>query len=204
MFNNPKRATYVLSFLYLLVTIQVFVVTFLWKGPHSGFVNLNATLVDVTVCIVELDRSPMLSIYAFILGPLFDFLLLALVLYRFAVHSMEAQRMLGGSRVNVYMRVLFEHNIVYFFFNFLLRGFQAGILALSLAPVSMPYSALAIPYCATVPYVLYPRLILSFRGHRSQSDGFYVGTDGPLYPQPHSTLSGDPSREAYELSDLNP
>ncbi|KIJ14059.1 hypothetical protein PAXINDRAFT_100390 [Paxillus involutus ATCC 200175] len=114
MFNHPKRTIYILSFLYLLITIEAFIIDFLWIGPHSGFTISTVTLVDDTICEDHLGRSLMLPVYGGIPGGLLDLLLLALSLYRFVVHSIETKKRLGRTKVNVYMRLLFEHSVLYF------------------------------------------------------------------------------------------
>jgi hypothetical protein len=133
MFNHPKRTTYILSFLYLLVVIEAFIIDFLWIGPHSGLISeyastcwcllytdlaphsvSNVTLVDDTLCDFQQARSMMFPVYGGIPGGLFDLLILVLSLYRFAVHSIETKKMLGRTKVNVYMRLLFEHSVLYF------------------------------------------------------------------------------------------
>ncbi|KAF8838970.1 hypothetical protein BDN67DRAFT_970778 [Paxillus ammoniavirescens] len=205
MFNHPKRTTYILSFLYLLVIIEAFIIDFLWIGPHSGLIISTATLVDDTLCEVQLGRSVMLPVYGGIPGGLFDLLILALSLYRFAVHSIETKRMLGRTKVNVYMRLLFEHSVLYFVLNLANKGLADGMQFSS----SMVYIALASLYCSTVPYVLFPRLVLSFKGHRSESSGLYIDSDPPqhshakAHAHSYSAASGDPRNEEYELVDVN-
>ncbi|KIJ14057.1 hypothetical protein PAXINDRAFT_13173 [Paxillus involutus ATCC 200175] len=209
MFNHPKRTTYILSFLYLLVTIEAFIIDFLWIGPHSGLTISSVTLVDDTLCEVQLGRSMMLPICGGIPGGLFDLLILALSVYRFVVHSIETKKMLGRTKVNVYMRLLFEHSVLYFVLNLADKGLADGMNFSS----STLYVALANLYCSTVPYVLFPRLVLSFKGHRSESSGLYVDSDppqhshakshahAPSHSHSHSVGSGDPSNEEYELID---
>ncbi|KAF8838963.1 hypothetical protein BDN67DRAFT_1012677 [Paxillus ammoniavirescens] len=208
MFDDPKRATYILSFLYLLVVIEVFIVDFLWIGPHSGLIISSVTLVDDTICSIQLGRSMMFPIYGGIPGALFDLLIMALSLYRFAVHAIETRKMLGGIKINVYMRLLFEHSVLYFVLNTGARGLADGMSSSS----STLYLALAGLYCSTVPYVLFPRLVLSFKGHRSESSSFYVGSGPPrpldLDSHSHShspsTWPGSPRGEEYDLMDIIP
>jgi len=200
MFNHPKRTMYILSFLYLLVVIEQFVMDFLWMGPHSGLTLSTVTLVDDTICSIQLGRSVMFPIYGGIPGGLFDLLILALSLYRFAVHAIETRKMLGRTRVNVYMRLLFEHSVMYFVLSLAGTGLADGAVGAS----SMVYFTVAIVYGSTVPYVLFPRLVLSFKGHRSESGGLYVGGDPPQrsHPQSHSASSGGPRGEEYQLKDV--
>ncbi|KIJ14061.1 hypothetical protein PAXINDRAFT_13178 [Paxillus involutus ATCC 200175] len=202
MFNHPKRTMYILSFLYLLVVIEQFVMDFLWMGPHSGLTLSTVTLVDDTICSIQLGRSVMFPIYGGIPGGLFDLLILALSLYRFAVHAIETKKMLGRTRVNVYMRLLFEHSVMYFVLYSSLAG--TGLADGAVGASSMVYFTVAIVYGSTVPYVLFPRLVLSFKGHRSESGGLYVGGDPPQrsHPQSHSASSGGPRGEEYQLKDV--
>jgi len=204
MFNHPKRTIYILSFLYLLITIEAFIIDFLWIGPHSGFTISTVTLVDDTLCEDHLGRSLMLPVYGGIPGGLLDLLLLALSLYRFVVHSIETKKRLGRTKVNVYMRLLFEHSVLYFVLNLANKGLAGGINFSS----SMLFVALANMYCSAVPYVLFPRLVLSFKGHRSESSGLYVAS-APQHPHSHphshshSASSGCPRSEEFELIDVN-
>jgi len=210
MFKRPRRMVYILSFMYLLFTIEAFVVVFLFEGPHSisGFSISAATvpIVDIAVCTAQGGRSMMLIIYGSIPGILFDLFLLSLALYAFAVHLRETREKLGKARVNVYMRLLFEHSILYFFFSFAYKGLGEGLMV-STPPPPMIYILLATLYCNTAPFILYPRLVLSFKGYRSQSDGLHVGssTDGTRYSHSHShsASSGAPSSGVYTLSDSN-
>jgi len=203
MFSHPKRTTYVLSLLYLLIVIEAFVVDFVIEGPGSG-VSISTAAVpifNISACSTRPGRISRVVIYANIPPPVFDLLLFALALYRFAVHSMEAREMLGRPRASVYMRLLFEHSVVYFFFNSADQGLQLGLWT----PPSWLYTTLATLYCSIVPYVLYPRLVLSLKSHRSQSDGLYVASDGPQSPrspQLYVTSSGGLRSGEYELSEL--
>ncbi|KIK75425.1 hypothetical protein PAXRUDRAFT_48814, partial [Paxillus rubicundulus Ve08.2h10] len=108
MFNHPKRTMYILSFLYFLVVIEQFIMYFLWIGPHTDLIFSTANLADDTICSIQLGRNVMFPIYGGIPVGLFDLLILALSLYRFAVHAVETRKMLGRTKVNVYMRLLFE------------------------------------------------------------------------------------------------
>ncbi|KAF8838965.1 hypothetical protein BDN67DRAFT_1012678 [Paxillus ammoniavirescens] len=172
MFNHPKRTTYILSFLYLLVVIEQFIMDFLWMGPHSGLIISSVTLVDDTICSIQLGRSVTFPIYGGVPAGLFDLLILALSLYRFAIHAIETRKMLGRARVNVYMRLLFEHSVIYFVLYSSLAG--TGLADGAVGASSMVYFTVAIVFGSTVPYVLFPRLVLSFKGHRSESGGFRI------------------------------
>ncbi|KIJ14052.1 hypothetical protein PAXINDRAFT_13168 [Paxillus involutus ATCC 200175] len=116
MFNHPKRTTYILSFMYLLLVIEAFIIEFLWIGPDSGLIISSFTLVDDTdtLCQIQPSRSIMLPIYGRVPSALFDLLILALSVYCFAVHAIETKKRLGRIKVNVYMRLLFEHSVLYF------------------------------------------------------------------------------------------
>ncbi|KAF9220093.1 hypothetical protein BS17DRAFT_788237 [Gyrodon lividus] len=81
------------------------------------------------------------------------------------------------------------------------KGLATGMLLSS----SMTYTTVANLYCSTVPYLLYPRLVLSLKSHRSKSDGLFVGSNGPshLHFHSHSASSGGPGNGDYELSPVN-
>ena len=135
MFNQPKRMQYILFFLYSLVTVNAIIVVFLMAGPHSGMVGACSELtcgfvltswrpmesvtsipiIDITFCNLQYGRSTNIPIYDGIPGALFDVLLMALVIYRFIVHAIETRRMMGRQKINEYMRLLLEHNALYFF-----------------------------------------------------------------------------------------
>ncbi|KIK72290.1 hypothetical protein PAXRUDRAFT_180957, partial [Paxillus rubicundulus Ve08.2h10] len=157
-------------------------------------------LADDTICSIQLGRNVMFPIYGGIPVGLFDLLILALSLYRFAVHAVETRKMLGRTKVNVYMRLLFEHSVLYFVLSLAGAGLGDGTVG---AP-SKVYITVAIIYCATVPYMLFPRLVLSFKGHRSESGALYVGGDPPQHSHPRSRLasSGDLRSEEYQLRDV--
>ncbi|KIJ07486.1 hypothetical protein PAXINDRAFT_19328 [Paxillus involutus ATCC 200175] len=204
MFNHPKRTTYMLSFLYLLVIIEAFIINFLSAGLYSGITISSVTLVDDTLCEIQRGRSIMLAIYGGIPGGLFDLIILALSVYRFAVHSIETKKRLGRTKVNVYMRLLFDHSVLYFVLNLASKALDDGTGFSS----STWYVALANLYGSTVPYVPFPRLVLSFKGHRSESSGLYVASP-PQHPHPHShshshsASSGGPRSEEFESIDVN-
>ncbi|KIJ10687.1 hypothetical protein PAXINDRAFT_172089 [Paxillus involutus ATCC 200175] len=67
----------------------------------------------------------------------------------------------------------------------------------------MTYGTFVFGYCSVVPYVLYPRLVLSFKGHRSQSDGLYTGGNAPQHSYSYPAPYGGPGSRVYELMDLN-
>ena len=43
----------------------------------------------------------------------------------------------------------------------------------------MLFTSLAVLYSNTVPFMIYARLVLSFRGHRASSGGLYVTVEEP-------------------------
>ncbi|KAF8838969.1 hypothetical protein BDN67DRAFT_1003980 [Paxillus ammoniavirescens] len=201
MFDDPKRTIYILSFLYLLVVIEGFIMVFLLTGPHSGFIVSNITLADDTICTSQSGRGIMFAVYGGIPATLFDVLMLALSLYRFVIHSIETRKMLGRTKASVYMRLLFEHSVLYFVLNAPAKGLADGMVGSS----SIVYITLATVYASTVPYVIFPRLVLGFKGHRWESSALYVASTPPQHSPPHSPppLSGGPRGEDYEITDLN-
>jgi len=212
MFKCPRRVIYILSFIYLLVLIEVFVVNFLFDGPRNvrGFriSPVTVPIINVTFCGAQVGRSPMFLLYSFIPGVLYDLFLLSLALYGFAVHLRDTRENQGRTGVNVYMRLLFEHSILYFFFSFAYNGLSEGLLVSPSAP--MTYAVVATLYCNSALFILYPRLVLSFKGHRSQSDGLHVGssTDGTpsshSHSHSHSASSTSPSSGGYAPILLKP
>jgi len=202
MFSQPKRIGCILSFLYSLVTVNTIVFTFLWYGPHSGLVVTAERLVDGTYCYTQSGGSEIVSIYDGIPRVLFDILLMVLVIYRFTIHCIETQRMIARRKINKYMRLLLEHSALYFLLNLAYGGFATGMVLSS----STLYQMLAFLYISTVPFMIYPRLVLSMKGYRAASGGLYVGSDGPGYLHSHShsrRLSG-PAVDSgvYELSGM--
>ena len=137
MFNQRKRTSQILFFLYSIVTINTIVFNAYWYGPQSGtsgtypntYDDLLLTLLCDnqpvtsnplpdglgTVCSGVFGRSPIGSVYDGIPRGLFDILLLILAVYRFTVHSIETQRIAGKPRTNQYMKLLLEHSVIYFF-----------------------------------------------------------------------------------------
>ncbi|KIK81154.1 hypothetical protein PAXRUDRAFT_15394 [Paxillus rubicundulus Ve08.2h10] len=201
MFDCPKRMAYILSFLYSLVVIDSLITEFLWIGPHSDFIVSTVSLAGDTICTAKSGRGNVFPVYGGIPEAIFDLLILALSLYRFAVHSIETRRILGRTKVNVYMRLLLEHSVLYFVLIIINKGLGVWIHLSS----SMLYVALASLYCATVPFMLFPRLVLSFKGHRSESGGLSVGSDiqrSHSRSHSHSASSGSPSCEEYRFIDI--
>ena len=95
----------------------------------------------MTICLFEYGRSLATAEYGSIPGGLFDILLLALVLYRFAAHAIETRRMIGNTRINEYMMLLMQHNVLYFFL-YAASGLLCRTLTLVLR--NMLYKALGI------------------------------------------------------------
>ncbi|KIK76399.1 hypothetical protein PAXRUDRAFT_835377 [Paxillus rubicundulus Ve08.2h10] len=200
MFNDPERTTRILTFLYLLVVIEQFIIYFLWAGPHSGLILTVVTLRGHTTYTAQLGRGLMFPVYGAIPLDTFDLLILVLSLYRFVVHSIETRKMLGRTKVNIYMRLLFEHSVLYFVLNLAGKALADG----TVRSPSMAYSALAITYNFTIPYVLFPRLVLAFKGHRWESNGLYMASAPPQHSSSHSPPApcGSPRGEEYELTDV--
>ena len=67
------------------------------------------------MCTSQGGRSAIVSVYDGIPRGLFDILLMALAVYRFVIHCIEARRMIGRQKINKYMRLLLEHSVLYFF-----------------------------------------------------------------------------------------
>ncbi|KAF9236116.1 hypothetical protein BU15DRAFT_77322 [Melanogaster broomeanus] len=212
MFKRPRRVICIISFIYLLVTIEAFVIDFLFEGPRNvGDISISPVtvpIVNITLCSAQVGRSPTFLLYGFVPGILYDLFLLSLALYGFAVHLRDTRENQGKTGVNVYMRLLFEHSILYFFFSFAYNGLSEGLLVSPSAP--MTYAVVATLYCNSALFILYPRLVLSFKGHRSQSDGLHVGssTDGtpssPSHSHSHSASSTSPTSGGYAPILLKP
>ncbi|KAI9457566.1 hypothetical protein HD554DRAFT_1771359 [Boletus coccyginus] len=182
MFNQPKRLRLILSFLYSLVTVNSIVFSIAWEGPHSGLVVTPEPVIGGTFCNVQPGRSEIPTVYDGIPRGVFDILLLVLAIYRFAINAIETRRMMGRQKVNKYMTLLLEHSIVYFFLNFSYEALAMGVL---LSPSQVLYSLLVALYANSVPFMIYPRLVLSMRGYREASNGLYVGNEGSGYPHSH-------------------
>jgi len=140
------------------------------------------SVTDGTFCSVQFGRSTFGFIYDGIPRGLFDILLIALAVYRFAVHAIETRRMIGKQKVNKYMILLLEHSIVYFFLNFAYEALPIGMLIPS---IPVLYALLVTLYTNSVPFMIYPRLVLNMKGDRAASGGFHVGNAGSGYPRVH-------------------
>lgn len=72
--------------------------------------------------------------------------------------------------------------------------------------LQMLYQLLAFLYISTVPFMIYPRLVLSMKGYRAASGGLYVGSDGSryLHSYSHSRRLSGPAVDsvAHELSGM--
>jgi len=184
MFNPSKRPRQILFSVYSLVTINSIVFSIVWVGPDSGLVisAVTAPLLGGTICASQGGRSGFGPIYDGIPRGLFDILLIALAVYRFTVHSIEARRIMGRQKINTYMRLLLEHSVLYFFLNFAYEALAMGTLMPSPPTLYLFFVAL---YMGCVPFMIYPRLVLSMKGYRAASGGFHVGNDGSGYPRAH-------------------
>ncbi|KAF8125269.1 hypothetical protein EV363DRAFT_1269878 [Boletus edulis] len=189
MFTRPKRTRQILFFLYSIVTINTIVFNVIWYGPHSGFsvipVVINAE--DGTACQARFARSEFPSAYDSIPKGVFDVLLVALVVYRFIVYSIEMRRMTGQHKTDEYMTLLFKDNMLYFCLNLSLSALTSGIYLPS-APIA--YDVFVTVYSNSVPYVLFPRMVLSLKGHRAASSAFYVNSSDPGSQRLHNHFQG--------------
>ncbi|KAF8125255.1 hypothetical protein EV363DRAFT_1532920 [Boletus edulis] len=180
---RPERIRRVLFFLYAIVTVNSIVFGAIWYGPSSGFsvkpVVINAE--DGTACRATFARSLIPSAYDGIPRGLFDILLLALAIYRFAKHCIETRSMMGKKnlKVNKYMMLLLEHSLLYFVLNFTNEALEAGTYSPS-APTL--YLVLVLFYQGSIPFMIYPRLVLSMRDQRATSGGLLIGSEGSGYP----------------------
>ncbi|KAF8431320.1 hypothetical protein L210DRAFT_3633733 [Boletus edulis BED1] len=189
MFTRPKRTRRILFFLYSIVTINTIVFNVIWYGPHSGFsvrpVVINAE--DGTACQAIYAHSSIPSAYDSIPKGIFDILLVALVVYRFIVYSIEMRRITGQHKTNEYMTLLFKDNVLYFCLNFGLSALTYGTYFPS-APIG--YLLFDIVYSNSVPYMLFPRMVLSLKGHRAASSAFYVNSGDPGSQRLHDHFQG--------------
>lgn len=49
----------------------------------------------------------------------------------------------------------------------------------------MLYTSLATLYMNSVPFMIYPRLVFSMRGHRVTSGALHIGSEGSGHPRSH-------------------
>ncbi|KAF8125266.1 hypothetical protein EV363DRAFT_1176251 [Boletus edulis] len=189
MFTQPERIRRILFFLYAIVTVNSIVFSAIWYGPHSGFsvtpVVINAE--DGTACQAIYTRNEIPSAYDSIPKGVFDVLLVALVVYRFIVYSIEMRRITGQHKTNEYMTLLFKDNMLYFCLNLSLSALTSGTFLPS-APIA--YGVFVIVYSNSVPYVLFPRMVLSLKGHRAASSAFYVNSSDPGSQRLHNHFQG--------------
>ncbi|KAF8431322.1 hypothetical protein L210DRAFT_3560813 [Boletus edulis BED1] len=88
-------------------------------------------------------------------GGLFDILLLALAIYRFTKHCNETRDTMGS------------RSVLYFVLNFSYEALEVGAYF-----PSTPGS---------IPFMIYPRLVLSMRDQRAMSGGLLIGSEGSGY-----------------------
>ena len=160
----------------------------------------------MTICSFEYGRSLAIAEYGGIPAALFDILLVALVLYGSIVHALETRRTIGGGQmINKYMILLVQHNALYFFLygrfritapnahacprNLLYKALGMGVMLSSsvsnsrlpgktLTPVQTPFGIVGSLYAKTVPFVIYSRLVLAFRGYRLSKGGLHIDSGG--------------------------
>lgn len=67
------------------------------------------------------------------------------------------------------------------------------------------YGAIVLVYTSSIPFMIYPRLVLDMRGYRATSGSLYIGSEGSGYPRSygHSKSPSAPLTESgeYELSE---
>ncbi|KAF8125279.1 hypothetical protein EV363DRAFT_1532961 [Boletus edulis] len=197
MFIQPERIRRILFFLYAIVTVNSIVFGAIWYGPHNGFsvmpIVINAE--DGTACQATYAHGTITSAYDGIPKGVFDVLLVALAVYRFIVYSIGMRRITGQHKINEYMILLFKDNVLYFC-SMLNKHRNLGLSALTygtfLSSAPIVYSLFVTVYSNSVPYMLFPRMVLDMRGHRrAASNAFHVNSSDPgsqhLYN--HSRLS---------------
>jgi len=182
MFDEPKRIRRILAFLYSVVTVNSIVFAIVWNGPDGGLVFTAEPLLDGTYCLFQSNRSGTGSLYDGIPRGLFDILLITLAVYRFAIHSIETRKTMGRQKINKYMRLLLEHSVLYFFLNF---AYEMLAIGLVLPSTPILYALPVTLYMNSVPFVIYPRLVLNMRDYRAMSSALHVGSEGSGYPRSH-------------------
>ncbi|KAN0094319.1 hypothetical protein V8E55_002606 [Tylopilus felleus] len=184
------------------VVINTVIFEFLWDGPHSGLRFIPYLLIHGTYCGSSPVHKQIDFIYDGIPRGLFDILLMVLAIYRFTMHAIETRRMMGRQKINKYMILLLEHSILYFIVNFTYEALATGVLIPSTPPL---YGAIVLVYTSSIPFMMYPRLVLDMRGYRATSGSLYIGSEGSGYPRSygHSKSPSAPLTESgeYELSE---
>ncbi|KAF8125276.1 hypothetical protein EV363DRAFT_1351256 [Boletus edulis] len=180
MFTQPERIRRILFFLYAIVTVNTIVFSAIWYGPHSGF-SVKPVVINLeggTACRAGYARNEIPSAYDGIPRGLFDILLLALAIYRFTKHCNETRDTMGRQKVNKYMMLLLEHSVLYFVLNFSYEALEVGTYFPSTPTL---YLVLVTVYQGSIPFMIYPRLVLSMRDQRAMSGGLLIGSEGSGY-----------------------
>ncbi|KAH7910402.1 hypothetical protein BJ138DRAFT_111713 [Hygrophoropsis aurantiaca] len=105
-----------------------------------------------------------------------DVLLLVLSIAQLVKTAVETHKMLGQWRLNVYLRMLVRDSVLYYFLNLLYIAFaMAEPFAVNL-PISVQLTGIAFSNIA--PFMLTPKLIISFRHYCATSETVMVGDGG--------------------------
>ncbi|KAF8837583.1 hypothetical protein BDN67DRAFT_178117 [Paxillus ammoniavirescens] len=156
MYNQSRRLRYFLLVLFIPVVVVEFVLSVLYFGPNNGMHVTEIALPGTEVCASNFSLSPRLYICFSLPGIVFDGILAIFAIAR-AIPYM--QRSPGGCRTNVCMQVLARDSVFYFLGNFAYRSFN--LIPLTSLPSS--YQTIGQVFCSVEPFVVPPRLVLSFR-----------------------------------------
>ncbi|KIJ59732.1 hypothetical protein HYDPIDRAFT_118238 [Hydnomerulius pinastri MD-312] len=164
MYNQSRRLLYFLLGLFFPVVVVELVLTVLYFGPRNGMYVTDIPLPGMQICSGNFSLSPLLYVYFSIPGIVFDGILALFAVARLVQHTIDMKRDLGGWKMNVCMRMLARDSILYFMGNLIYRSFNLIPLT-NLPPL---YKTLAQAFCSIEPFVLPPRLVISFREYHAQ------------------------------------
>ncbi|KAH7919995.1 hypothetical protein BV22DRAFT_1133426 [Leucogyrophana mollusca] len=170
MYNQSKiiLGVLLLFFVPTVVATIVLIVKFLNISSAKSDV-IVFDLLGTSYC-AQLSSRSLLAIYLTIPRICFDVLLVVLAVGRNVKDAMDS-RVLGKWQPNVYLQILARDSIMYFLLHLVLT-----IIERTLPPTMFPtwYQYIGIAISDTVPFMLAPHLIISFRYH-TKADAVHSG-----------------------------
>ncbi|KAH7920744.1 hypothetical protein BV22DRAFT_1198699 [Leucogyrophana mollusca] len=166
MYENSKKILLFLLVCFLARVIALATILALAVGPTSGISATEYLLSGTYFCSV----APNTAYANFTVIPtlFFEIILFALAARCSFKHAAELRRSPQGWKANECMKVLLRDSILFFLMNLAAGGFNVALWANQSGNGSYIYGGISNTFLGIEPFLLAPRLVLSFRAHHEQ------------------------------------
>ncbi|KAH7910976.1 hypothetical protein BJ138DRAFT_1151771 [Hygrophoropsis aurantiaca] len=166
MYEKSRKILIFLLVCFVARVVALAVILGLATGPGSGISATEYLLSGTYFCSV----APNITFVNFTLVPtlFFELILFALASRCFVRHAAELRRSSHGWRMNECMKVLLRDSILFFVMNLAAGGGNVAIWINQSANGSYIYAGIGNTFLGIEPFLLAPRLVLSFRAYHEQ------------------------------------